>query len=119
VATGWISAIAVGPDGLVYSGDEVGTLTCWDAQLLKQRWTNNSTHQSAILTLAIHPQDPNLLLSGSYDKTVVIWQLQQRQPVHRLSTLQAGITALALNAQGDRLILGDEQGNLAVWHFSF
>jgi WD40 repeat protein len=118
-ATGWISAIAIGPDGLVYSGDEVGMLACWDAQLLKQRWTNNSAHQSAILTLTVHPQDPNILLSGSYDKTVVIWQLQQRQPVHYIQTPQAGITALALNAQGDRLILGDEQGHLAVWHLPF
>jgi WD40 repeat protein len=113
---GFISSIVTSPDSQkIYSGDEYGTITIWDINTGVKIGTWPGQHKSAILTLAFHPQSPNVLASSGYDKKIIFWNLNSGKPLHKLSTDQGAVTAIFFNKDGNILVAGDEFGNITLW----
>lgn len=71
-------------------------------------------HSLQVSALAFLP-DGKTLASGSRDKTVRLWNVEQRQCTH---TLKQGeeVTSLATSPDGHTLAAGDGTGNIVLWN---
>jgi WD40 repeat protein len=74
-------------------------------------------HTNVVGALAFSP-DGKRLVSGSSDKTAIIWDLAQRQQVVRLSGHGKAVKAVAFTNDGDRLVTGSEDQTLRLWRSS-
>ena len=72
-------------------------------------------HSASVLSVAFSP-DGLKLASGSWDRTVRVWDLRQPQNIPPpLATLQGGIWSLAFSKDGIWLAAGDDDGTIHVW----
>ncbi len=72
-------------------------------------------HQEPVLALAFSP-DSKRLISGSWDKTAIIWDLGSRQQVLRLSGHPGSVRAVAFSSDGDRAVTGNgEDAAVRLW----
>ncbi|MGD0294544.1 MAG: TIR domain-containing protein [Terracidiphilus sp.] len=72
-------------------------------------------HDAAVMAVAFSP-DKKTLASGSWDRTVRIWDLRQPQvPPRILGMVDAGIWTLAFSSDGQRLAAGSDNGTVYLW----
>jgi len=72
-------------------------------------------HEDLVSALAFSP-DSKLLMSGSRDKTAIVWDLGSRRQVLRLSGHAGSVRALSFTSDGDRAITGDGgDGTVRLW----
>lgn len=74
-----------------------------------------SGHQAPVQALAIGPNG-YLLISGSQDKTLRIWNLKTGQFLHRLMGHEAAISSLAISPNGRKLVSGSLDRTLISWN---
>ncbi|KAL7749020.1 hypothetical protein RI367_005670 [Sorochytrium milnesiophthora] len=76
-------------------------------------------HDASISHLEYHPADPNLVLSGSADATLKVWDLRTAAgPVSMIQTpKRQAVTAFSVNASGEWLSVGTELSRDASIHF--
>lgn len=72
-------------------------------------------HRLGVTTLAITP-DGRYLISGSRDKTLRIWDLQNRKYLSMFPLQPDQITAVALSPDGSLLISGSRDASLRCWN---
>jgi WD40 repeat protein len=70
-------------------------------------------HSSGVTTVAVS-NDGYKLFSGSYDKTIRIWDLTNTGKFRSLNA-ESEIRCLILSADERRLYAGDELGNVQIW----
>lgn len=71
-------------------------------------------HRSVVHALAFSP-DSQKLVSGSSDKTAIIWQVATQKAVQTLSGHNQAIYALAFSADNQRVVTGGGDHSLRVW----
>jgi len=71
-------------------------------------------HSNVIWALAFSP-DGRRLISGSFDKTAIVWDLPTRRQERRLWGHALNVTAVAFTNGGERVVTGSEDGTLRVW----
>lgn len=59
--------------------------------------------------------DGSRLISGSEDRTIRIWEVENGLMVASLTGHQTGITAMALSPKGEKLASGDSDGTIIIW----
>ncbi len=74
-----------------------------------------SGHKDTIQALAIGPNG-YILVSGSQDKTLIIWNLKTGQLLHRLIGHEAAIYAVAISPNGRKLVSGSLDRTLISWN---
>jgi WD40 repeat protein len=67
-----------------------------------------------VLSAAVSP-DGKWLASGSFDTTVIVWDLASGQARHTLPGHGMGAASLIFSPDSTRLISGDQQGAIRVW----
>ena len=75
-------------------------------------------HFGAVRSLAVHPQPRShspLLASGSYDKTVRLWDLQSGHTLAILRGHSKWLQALVFAPNGQLLVAGSDGQNVRVW----
>ena len=72
-------------------------------------------HEDVVFALAFAP-DGKHLLSGSGDKTAIIWDITTGQPIHRLSGHAKDIKSVAFANDGSRVVTGSEDRTLRLWN---
>jgi hypothetical protein len=103
---GWVSAVAVTPDGRrAVSGSAIGTLKLWDLERGAELATLEG-HGGYVNAVAVTP-DERRAVSGSDDRTLKVWDLE-RGTVLATFTADHAITAVA--AVSDRLFLTGDGG---------
>jgi WD40 repeat protein len=99
-----------------------GQLTIWsiakdDIRLIKQE----QPHRARVKTLAFS-RDGKLLASGSYDQTILLWDMSDPADPQRLSEPLVGhfsfVTSLAFSPDGGTLISAGDDRNLFIWNVS-
>jgi WD40 repeat protein len=97
--------------GELNSGDLSGDL--WS----KPTWTLQQTieaHTDWVRCLSFTP-DGGKLVSGSFDKTIVLWDLQTGESIYTLADRPKGIFALAVSPDGKLLASGSWDETIELW----
>lgn len=71
-------------------------------------------HSDDVLKLIQHPKDP-ILVTGSADKTVKVWNADTGATVKTLSGLTDHVFALAISPDGKQVAAGAYDGEVRVW----
>lgn len=98
------------------SGGSDGTLHAWDLETGKCLWFSRRRdgHKEAIAAVAITP-DGDWAVSGSWDKLLTVWSMNQGRAVMRLMGHKRAITAVALTSDGRHAISGSVDTRIMVW----
>ncbi|MEZ5581789.1 MAG: WD40 repeat domain-containing protein [Candidatus Competibacteraceae bacterium] len=123
-SVGQIYAMALSPDGrwlavggwmAPYTGDnrdDVGAIRLYDftsGELVARL----KGHVNITVALAFS-NDGRYLISGSLDKTAIVWDITQRQPSQILQGHKDAIYAVAFTADSQRAITGSEDSELRL-----
>jgi WD40 repeat protein len=98
--------------GDLISGDLSGDL--W----LRPTWSLQQTidaHNDWVRCLSFTP-DGNRLVSGSFDKTIKLWQLDNGKMIHTLADRPKGVFALAVSPNGKFLVSGSWDETIELWN---
>jgi WD40 repeat protein len=113
---GRIYAIAVSPDSRWLA---VGGWTTKDEVRLHAFRTGEVVgllegHRDVVNALAFSP-DSSRLISGSHDRTAIIWDVAERTPVHRLERHEAEVYGVAFSPDGSQAVTGSFDKVLRLW----
>jgi eukaryotic-like serine/threonine-protein kinase len=86
----------------------------WDLNTGEVPDTLNEGHTAPIRALSLSA-DGNLLVSGSADNSIKIWDLATGKLRQTLKGHRAPVTAVALSADGKMLVSGSEDTTLKIW----
>ncbi|MGI9422749.1 MAG: PDZ domain-containing protein, partial [Hyphomicrobiaceae bacterium] len=71
-------------------------------------------HTKSVFDLAFS-QRGDLLVSGSSDRTAIVWDVRKRQLKHRLKGHRAEIYAVAISPDGERIVTGSFDRQVRIW----
>jgi len=94
------------------SGAENGKIRIWDLHKRKSTAVLDS-HVSVVRSLQYSPR-AKMLVSGSRDKTVIVWD-SERWKAHRTIATLEGIESAGFLAEGACIYSGGEHGRIRLW----
>lgn len=110
-----VYGVAVKGDSKIgYSAGEDKQLRVWNAVAEGKQVRPIGGHGDFVLKLLAHPKQP-LLISGSADKSVRVWNADNGAAMKNLSGLTDQVFALALSPDGTQVAAGSYNGEVAVW----
>ncbi|HEY9662970.1 MAG TPA: WD40 repeat domain-containing serine/threonine-protein kinase, partial [Allocoleopsis sp.] len=71
-------------------------------------------HTDTVWAIATHP-DSNTIASGSFDKTIRLWDLQTGQLIRTFTGHRDAVRSVALSADGKTLVSGSGDKMIKVW----
>mmetsp|Transcript_61293 Transcript_61293/g.146413 ORF Transcript_61293/g.146413 Transcript_61293/m.146413 type:complete len:633 (+) Transcript_61293:145-2043(+) len=89
------------------AGRSSGALEC-------EAMSTMSGHRGDVYTVAYHPVN-NLVVSGGYDKTVRLWDVEKAVQSRCFYGHEASVTCLAYSAQGNMVVSGCKDGTVRFW----
>ncbi|KAG2740773.1 WD40 repeat-like protein [Suillus brevipes Sb2] len=72
-------------------------------------------HEDAVWAVAVFP-DRRRMVTGSYDQTLRIWDLETGVVLKKMEGHSQGVTALAVSRDGQIIASGDDGGEVITWH---
>ena len=102
------------------AGQKDGKIQFYDASSGKHQKglighsSQNNGENKDIWSLAFS-KDGSLLASGSIDKTVRLWDIENRKQIAKFSLHESWITAVAFSTDGDILASGDAEKKIILW----
>lgn len=75
-------------------------------------------HPSFVYCARFHPNSPNVVITGCYDKVIRVWIRDPDSKFHLADELishNAFISALELDPDGQNLFSGDDEGVIRIW----
>ncbi|EGD74922.1 hypothetical protein PTSG_07149 [Salpingoeca rosetta] len=77
------------------------------------------SHTNRVFSCLFHPTERNIVLSGGWDRTVMVWDTRQQNPVSHLSGPYIAGDAMSFDASGDKLYTAsyDPHTGLECWDF--
>ncbi|XP_062029492.1 uncharacterized protein LOC133745432 isoform X2 [Rosa rugosa] len=89
----WTTSFDTHQPQLVYSGSDDCKFKCWDLRdgPSKLAFQNSKVHTMGVTCIAKNPNDPNTVLTGSYDEYLRVWDVRSiSKPVNETSTCLGG-----------------------------
>ena len=72
-------------------------------------------HINSVTCVAIS-QDGKYVISGSYDKTINVWNLEEKRKEFSLTGHREGVTCVAISQDGKYVISGSNDKTIKVWN---
>lgn len=106
--------LAFSPDGkwLVAAGSR--RLHFWDVAARKLVHRDDAAHKRAIQDMVIS-RDGKLLVTGSTDDTVRLWDVEQGKRIREIEAEQDGVYSVALSPSGRTVITGGGDHTTKLW----
>ncbi len=112
---GWLWAMDVHPlTRRIASGGDDATVTISDMDSGKELMVLSGGHSDSLGDVVFAP-DGERLLSGSYDDTLVLWDLTSGEVIRRMQNPTGDVNSLALSADGRMAVAGTEGGAATLW----
>jgi WD40 repeat protein len=101
---------------LLVRGKRSGTAVVLDLAT-KTRSQNENMHEPPIITVDAFSADGRLVLSGSRDCTLYVWDAQTGRPLVQRVGSRSPVVSAAFNIDGSslRVIAGREDGTVSIW----
>ena len=102
------------------SDQEDGSIIIWDLRNLAKCavFTRLKGHEAAVVALA-GLSDGNTLISGSYDKEICIWNVNQAKIVQKLSGHDNSITSIVLSREKNRFVSAGLDNMVNIWKINY
>lgn len=71
-------------------------------------------HENSVLAVAVFP-DGRRMVTGSMDKTLRLWDLNDGVMLKKMEGHQASVKAVVISRDGQLVVSGDESGHLIAW----
>lgn len=107
-------AISKQNSNIVFTGGVDSNIICWNRETEKIE-TKLQAHKKRVLCLATH-SDQHILLSGSADKTINIWNRKESGKWalgHQLNCHQAAVNAISIHPLGEYFVSASDDGSWA------
>ncbi|CAH9072133.1 unnamed protein product [Cuscuta europaea] len=106
----WTTSFDIHQPQLVYSGSDDCKFCCWDLRHDTSKspiFKNIKTHTMGICCITKNPNDPNALLTGSYDEHLRIWDVRSmsRPICQRSISLGGGVWRIKFHPTTPDLVL--------------
>ena len=87
----------------------------WNVDTREQLGQPLTGHTSSVSSITFSP-DGQMLISGSYDKTVVLWDFATRERIGGpLTGHQGSVLSVAISPDGKTLTSGSLDNNILLW----
>ena len=108
----YLDAVAFSPDGQILAISEDNNITFWNPDTGK-RLHELSGHTEQVTSLAFSP-DGKILISGSYDRTIRLWNVRKRK---ELGTLKGddSVYTVAFSPDGQYIASGSKDSTIILW----
>lgn len=73
-------------------------------------------HEQSV-NAVIYSPDGDFIISGSSDKTIIVWDVKNQREIRRLTAHNAAITQLDISPDGKHIISGGNDGEIIIWNF--
>lgn len=126
----YVTAVAISPDGQTVIGSTpfVGVIEVWDTSTGKELFTLDTTPtdfsdhlnvdaSEEVSAVAINPNG-KILVSGSRDGTIKVWNLAKGLEIFALKEHLNGISSVAISSDGQTLVSGSWDGTIKVWRIA-
>ena len=111
---GWISDIAISPDGTRLAA--AGSLGIWLYDVHTGAEVALLTGHTGGVSSVAFSSDEQMLVSGSWDKTVRLWNPLTGEEFHILSGHSRGITSVSFSHDGSLVASGSSDKTIRIWH---
>lgn len=112
---GRVTALRFSADGeMLLGASHNNRVHTWRLDTEHRPYHALSGHGSGVAALAVDPTG-DLAVTGSFDRSVMVWQPRMRRRLAELVGHQARVVALAVGARARRIASADSQGQVKVW----
>jgi WD40 repeat protein/DNA-binding CsgD family transcriptional regulator len=113
----WIRSVSFSPTNSRYliSGGEDQIVRRWDRK--ENQFEALAQHDHRICSVAYSPNG-KLIASGSDDATVILWDVDTAEIIHRFKRADLGIKAVAFSPSGQYLAAGGDDHLVYIWDLS-
>ncbi|MEO0396924.1 MAG: DnaJ domain-containing protein [Cyanobacteria bacterium P01_A01_bin.137] len=106
-------AIALSRQGSLLAAGSAAEIVMWNRHYQKRLFQLKG-HSEAVSSLAFSA-DSQVLISGSYDKTVRLWNANTGEPIETLTGHQAPIHSVVCSLDGKVIVSGSADNTVKVW----
>lgn len=112
----WVTTVDIFPNGEIVSGAMDNVVCHWARNVV--RCTNLTGHRKSISHVIACPYQKNMhwCLSGSYDTTIRLWDLQNHTCIRIFMKHNFPITSLQCDWRGMRILSCDRKGKMRLWN---
>jgi WD40 repeat protein len=118
VVFSWDGMVLASGSCAVPTGDfaacEQGEIRLWNVASREQLGAPLTGQTGVVQTVAFNP-DGKMLASGSSDGTLLLWNVEDHQPISQLTGHTAGVQSVAFSPDGKKLASGGSDGTLILW----
>lgn len=112
-----ITSVGFNSEGRLATGSYDGSVRVWPNEAGQGSEAKVFRHRRLVNAVAWNPQFPNLLATGSADKTVAVWDVDSKEQPLRgvLSRHTDDVNSVTWMPDGRRLVCVSEDGHVTIW----
>jgi WD40 repeat protein len=111
----WVTSLAVSSTGAFASAGYDRTVKLWNFQANSAMSTALVAHQAAVKAIDFSP-DGTQLVSGSADRTAIIWNLKTKEPRHTIQGHAGSVRDVKFAPNGKQIATAAEDGGVRLWN---